>query len=241
VRILAIETATIEVGAAVADESGPLASVTARPGRSQAETLHPAIADACRIARVTPAELDAIAVDIGPGLFTGLRVGVAAAKALAGALGLPVVTATSLEVLRAACPRGIGTVIPVIDMRRGEVAWLMPASPATEVRVGSPTELATELAGLAGLAGLAVGVGPVLFVGDGALRHRELLERALVPAPVFGGTELAAPPVASLAVLAIVAMKDGRCCDPAAVRPFYGREADARINWSSRQGREAVS
>ena len=237
-RILAIETATIEVGAAVADESGPLASVTARPGRSQAETLHPAIADACRIARVTPAELDAIAVDIGPGLFTGLRVGVAAAKALAGALGLPVVTATSLEVLRAACPRGIGTVIPVIDMRRGEVAWLMPASPATEVRVGSPTELATELAGLAGL---AVGVGPVLFVGDGALRHRELLERALVPAPVFGGTELAAPPVASLAVLAIAAMKDGRCCDPAAVRPFYGREADARINWSSRQGREAVS
>ena len=240
-RILAIETPTIEVGAAVADESGPLASVTARPGRRQAETLHPAIADACRIARVTPAELDAIAVDIGPGLFTGLRVGVAAAKALAGALGLPVVTATSLEVLRAACPRGIGTVIPVIDMRRGEVAWLMPASPATEVRVGSPTELATELAGLAGLAGLAVGVGPVLFVGDGALRHRELLERALVPAPVFGGTELAAPPVASLAVLAIAAMKDGRCCDPAAVRPFYGREADARINWSSRQGREAVS
>ena len=218
-----------------------MASVTARPGRRQAETLHPAIADACRIARVTPAELDAIAVDIGPGLFTGLRVGVAAAKALAGALGLPVVTATSLEVLRAACPRGIGTVIPVIDMRRGEVAWLMPASPATEVRVGSPTELATELAGLAGLAGLAVGVGPVLFVGDGALRHRELLERALVPAPVFGGTELAAPPVASLAVLAIAAMKDGRCCDPAAVRPFYGREADARINWSSRQGREAVS
>lgn len=237
-RILAIETATIEVGAAVADESGPLASVTARPGRRQAETLHPAIADACRIARVTPAELDAIAVDIGPGLFTGLRVGVAAAKALAGALGLPVVTATSLEVLRAACPRGIGTVIPVIDMRRGEVAWLMPASPATEVRVGSPTELATELAGLAGL---VVGLGPVLFVGDGALRHRELLERALVPAPVFGGTELAAPPVASLAVLAIAAMKDGRCCDPAAVRPFYGREADARINWSSRQGREAVS
>jgi len=238
VRILAIETATIEVGAAVADESGPLASVTARPGRRQAETLHPAIADACRIARVTPAELDAIAVDIGPGLFTGLRVGVAAAKALAGALGLPVVTATSLEVLRAACPRGIGTVIPVIDMRRGEVAWLMPASPAAEVRVGTPTELATELAGLAGL---AVGLGPVLFVGDGALRHRELLERALVPAPVFGGTELAAPPVASLAVLAIAAMKDGRCCDPAAVRPFYGREADARINWSSRQGREAVS
>jgi tRNA threonylcarbamoyladenosine biosynthesis protein TsaB len=237
-RILAIETATIEVGVAVADETGPLASVTARPGRRQAETLHPAIADVCRIAMITPAELDAIAVDIGPGLFTGLRVGVAAAKALAGALGLPVVTATSLEVLKAACPSGLGAVIPVIDMRRGEVAWLMPARPAPDVRVGAPAELATELAGLAGL---AEGVGPVLLVGDGALRHRELLKRAMVPAPVFGGTALAAPPVASLAVLAIAAMKDGRCCDPASVRPFYGREADARINWSSREGREAVS
>jgi tRNA threonylcarbamoyladenosine biosynthesis protein TsaB len=215
-----------------------LASVTARPGRRQAETLHPAIADVCRIAMITPAELDAIAVDIGPGLFTGLRVGVAAAKALAGALGLPVVTATSLEVLKAACPSGLGAVIPVIDMRRGEVAWLMPARPAPDVRVGAPAELATELAELAGL---AEGVGPVLLVGDGALRHRELLERAMVPAPVFGGTALAAPPVASLAVLAIAATKDGRCCDPASVRPFYGREADARINWSSREGREAVS
>ncbi len=243
-RILAIETATIEVGVAVADETGPLASVTARPGRRQAETLHPSIADVCRIAMITPAELDAVAVDIGPGLFTGLRVGVAAAKALAGALGLPVVTATSLEVLKAACPSGLGAVIPVIDMRRGEVAWLMPARPAPDVRVGAPAELVAELAelaGLAGLAGRAEGVGPVLLVGDGALRHRELLEGATVPAPVFAGTALAAPPVASLAVLAIAAMKDGRCCDPASVRPFYGREADARINWSSRESREAVS
>ena len=177
-------------------------------------------------------------MDIGPGLFTGLRVGVAAAKALAGALGFPVVTSTSLEVLQAACPSVLGAVIPVIDMRRGEVAWLMPARPASEVRVGAPAELAAELMGLVELAG---GTGRVLLVGDGALRHRKLLESALGTAAVFAGTELAAPPVASLAVLAIAAMKDGRCCDPAAVRPFYGREADARINWSARDGREAVS
>jgi len=231
-RVLAIETATIEVGVAVSDETGPLATVTARPGRRQAETLHPAIADACRIARITPAGLDAVAVDIGPGLFTGLRVGVAAAKAIAGALGLPVVTATSLEVLRAACPPSPGAVIPVIDMRRGEVAWLMPGAAPSEVRVGTPAELAGELEGL------AVSVGSVLLVGDGALRHRELLGRG--SGSVFAGPELAAPPVASLAVLAFAAMQLGQGRDPSEVRPFYGREADARINWSSREGREAV-
>ncbi|MGD0982248.1 MAG: tRNA (adenosine(37)-N6)-threonylcarbamoyltransferase complex dimerization subunit type 1 TsaB [Acidimicrobiales bacterium] len=234
-KILAIETATIEVGVAVADETGPLATVTARPGRRQAETLHPAIVDACRIARTTPAGLDAVAVDIGPGLFTGLRVGVAAAKAIAGALGLPVVTATSLEVLIAACPPSCGAVVPVIDMRRGEVAWLMPARPSSDIRVGTPAALADELAAL------AEGSRPVLLVGDGAIRHGDLLARGLVPAPVLGGTELAAPPVASLAVLAFSAMEGGLGCDPAAVRPLYGREADARINWSSREGRGTVA
>jgi hypothetical protein len=81
----------------------------------------------------------------------------------------------------------------------------------------------------------------VLLVGDGALRHRAELAGHGSPPPVFGGIELAAPPVASLVVLAVKAMGDGVFSDPAAVRPFYGREADARINWSSRQGREAVS
>ena len=237
-RVLAIETATLEVGVAVADESGLLATVTARPGRRQVETLHPAIADVCRIARVTPADLDGVAVDIGPGLFTGLRVGVAAAKALAAGLGLPVVTATSLEILLAAIPPGFAVVVPVVDMRRGEVAWLMPGGPTTWTpRVGTPAELAGELAE-------AVPRGtdqPVLLLGDGALRYREELAGSVATSLVFAGTELAAPPVGSLAVLAISAMKSGSSSDPAAVRPVYGREADARINWSSRQGRAAVS
>lgn len=235
-RILAIETATIEVGVAVADESGPLATVTARPGRRQVETLHPAIADVCRIARTSPEELDAIAVDIGPGLFTGLRVGVAAAKALAGALGLPVVTATSLEVLLAAIPPGLALVVPVIDMRRGEIAWMTPGTPAGAPRVGTPGELAAELSAL-----LAGGSQEVLFVGDGALRYREQLASLLATPPVFCGSELAAPPVASLAVRAIAAMRSGCAVDCADVRPLYGREADARINWSSRPERATVS
>lgn len=230
-RILAVETATIEVGVAIGDESGPLATLTARPGRRQVETLHPAIEDVCRIASSSLEEIDALAVDIGPGLFTGLRVGVAAVKALAGALGLPVVTATSLEVLQAACPSAAGVVVPVLDMRRGEVAWLMPGRAPSAFRVGSPAELADELSGLA---------DPVLLVGDGALRHREQLGVTGGPWLRFAGAELAAPPVASLVVLAIAAMLKGSFSDAAEVRPVYGREADARINWASRRGREAV-
>jgi len=230
-KVLAIETATIEVGVAIGDETGLLATVTSRPGRHQVETLHPAVADVCRIAGVGLFELAAVAVDVGPGLFTGLRVGVAAAKAFAGGLGIPIVTATSLEILAFAAPGAFGSVVPVIDMRRGEVAWLMPKSARDSFRVGSPSELVDDLSGLG---------GPVLLVGDGALRHFELLAERTIPGTVFGGTELAAAPVASLVVLAMASMRSGRSSDPAEVRPLYGREADARINWSSRSSRQAT-
>lgn len=238
-KVLAIETATIEVGVAIADESGPLASLRTRPGRRQAEMLHPAIADVCRLAGIALAELDAVAIDVGPGLFTGLRVGVAAAKALGGALGLRLVTAGSLEILVAACPPGPAAVVPVIDMRRGEVAWLSPANPTGALRVGKPAELSAELVShrAAGVAGPGASF---LLVGDGALRYGDELADGLDPAPFIGGTELAAPPVSSLAVLAIAAMMAGRTSDPAAVAPLYGRQADARINWSSREDRTVV-
>jgi hypothetical protein len=86
----------------------------------------------------------------------------------------------------------------------------------------------------------ALGV-PLLVVGDGALRHQKELAASAPAGTVFGGTELAAAPVASLVVLAMAAMGAGRVFDPAEVAPLYGREADARINWSSRESREAVS
>ena len=94
------------------------------------------------------------------------------------------------------------------------------------MRVGRPAELVAELEDLG---------APVLFVGDGALRHREELAGHLSAPVVFGGIELAAPPVASLVVLAVKAMEQGVFSEPTTVRPLYGREADARINWSSRQ------
>jgi hypothetical protein len=107
----------------------------------------------------------------------------------------------------------------------------MPDRAPEAFRVASPDQLVEDLATLS---------GPVLVAGDGALRHRASLEAALGPQIVIAGPELAAAPVASLVVLAIAAMEAGSFFDPAEVRPIYGREADAAINWSSRESREAV-
>ena len=81
--ILGVETATGQVGCALGGYEGVLASFHAARGRRHAEVLTPAIEFVCRQARIEMKEISAVAVDVGPGLFTGLRVGVATGKAIA--------------------------------------------------------------------------------------------------------------------------------------------------------------
>ena len=97
--VLAIESSTDAAGVALADDLGTLAQATLGRGRRHAETVAPSIRSCCEAAGVKLAQVEAVVVDIGPGLFTGLRVGVGTAKALAYALGIPLVAVSSLEVL----------------------------------------------------------------------------------------------------------------------------------------------
>ncbi len=116
--------------------------------------------------------------------------------------------------------------MPVVDVRRGEVAWAISGGPA---RLGSPAALAGELAVLG---------RPALLVGDGARRYGDELSSLLRvcggPVPVLGGDLFAAPPVAALVELARRRLAEGGGVEPAALVPCYLRAADARINWSTR-------
>lgn len=124
--LLAIESATDLVGTALVTDAGAVAERVHQGGRAHAETLAPAIEEVCAASGVTLSAVDTVAVDVGPGLFTGLRVGVATAKALAQAMGIGLVPVTSLDTLAAealAEPEagGAAMVVAVVDARRGEV------------------------------------------------------------------------------------------------------------------------
>jgi tRNA threonylcarbamoyladenosine biosynthesis protein TsaB len=248
-KVLALETATDLVGAAVARD-GSVAERSHLGGRAHAELLAPAIAEVCALAGIELADLDALAVDVGPGLFTGLRVGVATAKALGQALSLDVLTVSSLDVLAAgayeAAPGARSArVVAVVDARRGEVFAAAygagsAGSPGSDHRGPDPAAVRTDRAGalspeelVAWCDDLAAG-GPVLVVGDGAVRHLELL----APRP---GLDLglvhsvAAPSPAALARLAVRRLAAGAVPRaPSDVVPDYRRPADARINWEER-------
>jgi tRNA threonylcarbamoyladenosine biosynthesis protein TsaB len=237
---LAIETASGSCGAALADESGLIASFELRAGRRHAELLHGVIKSLLDAAGVDFGDLDCIAVDIGPGLFTGIRVGVAAAKGYAMALGLPVVALTSLQILAFACEAaGADIAIGVVDLRRGEVAWTSPAgSDSPQVlRHGAPDLLATEVAEYlvaARAAPASAGSGRIVLAGDGARRYGEVLTAGHGGKVTVAGPELMDPPVSSLAVRGVFERAAGRVLDPLEVRPTYLRDADVRISWTTR-------
>jgi tRNA threonylcarbamoyladenosine biosynthesis protein TsaB len=259
--VLVVESATDTAAVALADEDGPIGSVVSARGRRHTETIAPAIETLCRRVGVALTDLDALGVDVGPGLFTGLRVGVGTVKALSFALDLPVVTATSLEVLASALA-GSGAadgrlLVPVVDARRGEVfsarfrvegtaavpademaademaADEMPDRPSEAERLWRPEELAADLARLSDSSDPRDGSRDgLLLMGDGARRYAALF--APVAGVTLAGPLYAAPPVAALAELCVARARAGLLADGDEVMPRYLRQADATINWGQR-------
>jgi tRNA threonylcarbamoyladenosine biosynthesis protein TsaB len=234
--MVAIETATETVGVAVRTAAGVQAELTLTGRRRHVETLTPALEHLLQQLGLGPGDLGVVAVDIGPGLFTGLRVGVAAAKGLAQSLGLGVMGATSLDILTAgAAAAGLrGLVLACVDARRGEVfaavhevraTGPLPAGHPVRLGVGlfAPGDLVAALGEFAG--------EPVHAVGDGALRYADVFGKVPGVDPEAPG--LAFPPPAALLDLVTARMEAGEPpVEPSAVVPLYMREADAVSNFT---------
>jgi tRNA threonylcarbamoyladenosine biosynthesis protein TsaB len=230
VLILGIDTATPQVGCAIGGHEGVIASFCSAKGKRHAETLVPAIDFVCRQANVELDEIGAIAVDLGPGLFTGLRVGVATAKAMASALRVPVVGVSSLDLLAFPVRWTNRQIVSVVDARRGEVFYAtyrqVPGGVQrlSEPQVGTPEQLCNEIQ--------ATG-DECLAVGDGARRYAdELVDLIKVEIADAG---LAYPSPQSLVQLAHARALREEFVNPWDVQPVYLRKADAEINWVSRE------
>lgn len=230
--LLAISTSAGTVGAAVADGTGVLAAEEVASDRSHAELLPSVVSRTLETAKAGFADLGCIAVDVGPGWFTGLRVGIAAAKSFAEVLDLPVVAVGSHEVLAATSPTDRELVVPVTDAKRGEVAWSVVGAgdgrTLVAERTGSPAECARAVNGRGQSARLA---------GAGAVRHREvLLAELVVPADV-GPPDGAPIGIVALARIAWTRMLRDEAVRGDEVAPRYLRSPDVTIHWATRSGR----
>jgi tRNA threonylcarbamoyladenosine biosynthesis protein TsaB len=229
VLILGIDTATAQVSCAVGGHEGVLASTHSARGRRHAESLTPAIDFTCRQARIDLPELSVVAVDLGPGLFTGLRVGVAAAKAMAHALRTPMIGVSSLDLVAFPVRFTSRLIVAALDARRGELFFAFYRQVPGGIQrigdhqVGAPDDLASEL--------LASGE-EILLVGDGGLRYREVFEG--IKKVEIVGEELAYPSASSLVMLAHAQALREQFVKPWELQPLYLRKPDAEINWTTR-------
>lgn len=227
--ILGIESSTVQVGAAVGGHEGVLAQAHSARGKRHAENLTPTIDFVCRQARVDLREIGCIAVDLGPGLFTGLRVGIASAKALAHALRVPMIGVASLDLLAFPVRYSHRLIVAAIDARRGELFYALyrqvpgGLQRLTSHLVGTPDDLASEI--------MASGED-CLLVGDGAVRYRDRFEE--VTKVELADSGLAYPSASSLVQLAHARALREEWVKPWELEPLYLRAPDAEINWSTR-------
>src|SRR5690242_19383342 len=120
-RVLALETSTLAGGVALMDGERLVAEYVLDVGVTHSERLLAVIDRVLADARWAPRDLEGLAVSIGPGSFTGLRVGVSTVKGLAWALGLPIAAVPTLDAMAAAVPSSAWPVCPILTARRGEV------------------------------------------------------------------------------------------------------------------------
>jgi tRNA threonylcarbamoyladenosine biosynthesis protein TsaB len=230
VLILGIETATERVSVAIGGHEGVIGLFEVTKGRRHAETLVPAIEFLCRQADIGLGEISVVAVDVGPGLFTGLRVGLASAKAIAQALRVPMIGISSLDLLAFPCRHTDRVIVPVVDARKNEVFYSMYRPvPGGVQQVSEPTAGPVEEL----VADLLVRSQDVLCVGDGAARYRdEILDGFHCE---IGGD--AHPSAAPLVALAHARALREEWVNPWEIEPIYLRAPDAQINWSTRMSR----
>ncbi len=235
--ILALDTGTPTASVAVASRAAGRVHRREEPARTHGPTVLVFVAEVLNEAGLSPTDLTAVACGRGPGSFTGLRIGMATAKGLCYALGVPLLTPSSLEALaHAAAPsKSPATVVACLDARRQEIfaaAWRFDGD-------GASTQLLNPMAG--GPAAVADAVrglqspGPAILVGTGATLYRQELTSLLAGEARLPDDAPQTPNAEVLADLAASALANGDLADLRAAEPDYIRPSDAELTRDRRR------
>ena len=209
--ILNIETSTKNCSVSVAD-NGKIIALKERVDMkySHAEKLHPFISEVLEEAKIDLTQMDTIAVSKGPGSYTGLRIGVSAAKGLAYAFDIPLISVNTLQSLAMSIQFDNGVIIPMLDARRMEVYSAVFNTRFELVRT-IEAEIIDENSFQEYLK-----VGKVYLLGDGAQKCKEVIAH---PNAIFIDDKF--PSAKEMAVLSYGKYEKNSIEDVAYFEPFY--------------------
>ncbi|PLX85094.1 MAG: tRNA (adenosine(37)-N6)-threonylcarbamoyltransferase complex dimerization subunit type 1 TsaB [Desulfuromonas sp.] len=232
--LLTIDTST-QVGSVALSRGEVLLGENLLNGpRTQTDSVLVSIGRLLEDAGLGIGDVDGLGVVLGPGSFTGVRVGVASVKGLALATGKPVFGVSSLRALALQAPAARHPVCALLDARKKEVyagvyGWErgLPAPLGPEA-VLPPEKLLSALE------------GEVLFLGDGATVYRTLIARQMGDRAHFAPWPLHAPRASNAAVLALLEMREGRSVPLEFLTPSYIRLSEAEITWARRRAEGVI-
>jgi len=227
-KILAVDTATTSCSAAIVDDGLVSAELTTANSQTHSKHLMNMVDTVCSMSREKIADMDGFAVTIGPGSFTGLRIGISTIKGLAFSLNKPVVGVSSLDALAWQCAPDRNLVCALLDARKHEVYCCR-----YRIQDGELKKESTEQVLAPGEAVCDIRQ-PCLFVGNGAMLYKEEILAQLGALAHFAGWNqhgIRASSVGGLSLSRFICQKTD---DVALLVPQYIRKSDAELHLGER-------
>lgn len=245
--VLALDSATLAASAAVITAEKLVAERFINTKLTHSETLLPIIQQVLLDAGITPQELGGIAVTCGPGSFTGLRIGLAAAKGLAQVLECPLVGIPTLDALAFNLVGSKGLICPILDARKQQVYTALYRSNSGNYGSGEGASTSFVLERLTEYQALSVNeltdlltgykeLGTVTFLGDGVPVYGEILQNALGERALMATRANNWLRAASVAELGLRRIRAGEDDHWSRLNPMYLRASEAETTWAKKHG-----
>lgn len=232
-KILAIETATMLGGIAITDDStGLIAEIRLNVQSTHSERLMTGVDYILNQSGLTISDIDFFALSIGPGSFTGLRIGLSTIKGLSHATGKPIVSVPTLEALAWNFPYCKYPVCTMLDARKEEVyAALFQWDKEGFIRLVN--EVSVKISNLVETIRLFVDK-KIIFTGEGSLFYKDKIIECLGDKAIFAPPEKIVPSPANVAYIGIKKALRGEFSGPIDLAPFYIRKSEAEIKRDAR-------
>ncbi len=223
-KILGIDTAVATGSVAIIEDDVLVGEMLLTSRRTHARRVMKSVDTLLSVTEHTLSDFDGFAVSIGPGSFTGLRIGISTVKGLAFSVGKPIVAVTTLDALANQFPTSNTLICPILNARKGEVytALYRTDENGAVVRAGdyavvSPSDWVRRI------------TEPALFVGDGVEEYGSLIKEKLGPLAHFAPPFLNTIRASVVAYIGMKRLKNKEPDDAKTLVPFYIRPSYAEI------------
>ena len=226
-KILAVDTATKSCSVALTDDGSVSAELTTFKDQTHSKHLMDLIHSVLEISGFSVNDVEGFAVTVGPGSFTGLRIGISTIKGLAHAVDKPVVGISSLETLAWQCADQNYLICPFLDARKSEVYWATYRFEGTRLVQKTAERVSAPETALGSI------TEPCMFVGNGAQLYRKQITTELRNQAHFAPKEKHILRASSIAHLSMKRFKAQDTDEIASLTPHYIRKSDAELKFDN--------